>query len=127
MAGRTRTSARKAGSSFERLVADYLKAHVSRYIDRQPKTGNKDKGDLANVEFHILDEVPGRVVVEVKNTARTDLAVWAAEAEAERINADADVGLVVSKRHGRSAPGDQWVHMTLRELAALLSGRRPSE
>ena len=32
--------------------------------------------------------------------------------------------LAESKRHGRGDPLDQWVHMTLRELVALLAGHR---
>lgn len=131
---RTRASAKAAGRNLERLAADYLKQWVSPFIDRRVKTGSKDRGDLANVRFWgnpasastpPTEQLP--VVVECKNTARIALAEWAAEAEAERINDGADVGLIVSKRHGRSAPGDQWVHMTLRDLATLLSGRRPQD
>ena len=83
---RTRQSAKKAGSSFERLVADYLRDHVDDRIDRRPKTG---------------------------------------EAEIERGNDDALVGVVVHKRHGRAAAGEQFVTMRLADFAALLSGERP--
>lgn len=65
-----------------------------------------------------------RVVIECKNTTRTDLAGWMSEAEDERGNDDALVGLVVHKRHGKGDPLDQWVHMTVRELVAILAGQR---
>lgn len=117
---RTRQSARAAGTRTERQIADYLAVHIDDRIDRRVKTGSKDRGDIAG-----LRHMGGRVVVEVKNTARIDLAGWAAEAELERLNDDANVAVVMSKRHGRGAPGDQWVHMTLRDFVALLTGERP--
>ena len=117
---RSRRSAKAAGSSFERLVADYLAASVDDRIDRRVKTGARDKGDVAGVRVH-----GQRVVIEAKNTARINLGSWAAEAEVERVNDDALVGLVVHKRHGKGQAGDQWVTMTLADLAALLTGTRP--
>jgi hypothetical protein len=64
------------------------------------------------------------VVVEIKDTTRLDLAGWAAEAEAERVNDSALVGVVLHKRHGVSDPGRQWVSMTVADFAALLTGTR---
>ena len=117
---RTRQSAKKAGSSFERLVADYLRDHVDDRIDRRPKTGAKDRGDIGG-----LRTVHGRIVAECKNTYRTCLSEWVGEAEIERGNDDALVGVVVHKRHGRAAAGEQFVTMRLADFAALLSGERP--
>ncbi|TMZ67660.1 hypothetical protein EMG21_28645 [Klebsiella pneumoniae] len=119
---RSRASAKKAGSAFERLVADYLASHIDDRIDRRPRTGTKDRGDIGGVRH-----MGGRVVVECKNTTRISLASWSAEAEAERGNDDALAGLVVHKRHGMAAPGDQWVTLTLADLVALLTGQRPDE
>ena len=116
---RTRTSASKAGSSFERLVADYLAAHVDDRIDRRVKGGSVDRGDIGG-----LRHMGQRVVIECKNTARINLAGWAAEAEIERGNDDAGVAMIAHKRTGRGRPEDQWITMTLGELVALLSGHR---
>ena len=33
-------------------------------------------------------------------------------------------GLIIHKRVGKGAPLDQWVHMTVRELVAILAGHR---
>lgn len=117
---RSRRSAKAAGSSFERLVADYLASVVDDRIDRRVKTGAKDKGDIAGVRVH-----GQRVVLEAKNTARVNLGSWAAEAEVERVNDDALVGLVVHKRHGKGSAADQWVTMTLADFVALTTGVRP--
>jgi hypothetical protein len=116
---RTRASAKKAGSSFERQVADYLALTVDDRIDRRVKNGTKDRGDIGGVRIHGL-----RVVLECKNTAKTSLGTWANEAETERGNDDALAGVIVHKRVGKGKPEDQWVTLTLADFAALLTGNR---
>ena len=113
---RNRASAKKAGTALETQIAAYLAAHVDDRIERRSKGGNKDRGDISG-----LRHMGQRVVVEVKNTARLDLAGWAAEAEIERGNDDAVAGVIISKRHGKGQPGDQWVHMKLRDFVALIT------
>jgi hypothetical protein len=118
---RNRASAKAAGSSFERLIANWLAVHVSEFIDRRVKTGAKDKGDLSGVRAH-----GQRVVIEAKDYGgKYNVGPWLTEADIERGNDDALVGAVVAKRRGTRDPGDQVVIMTLRDLAALLTGRRP--
>ncbi|WP_298045710.1 hypothetical protein, partial [uncultured Citricoccus sp.] len=97
----------------------YLAEHVDDRIERRRLSGSKDRGDVSG-----LRHMGERVVVEVKNTARLDLAGWAAEAETARGNDDAVAGVVVSKRHGKGQAADQWVHMTLADFVALLTGSR---
>lgn len=111
---------RQKGSTFERLVADYLaEALDDDGIDRQVKTGGKDKGDVRGVKVH-----GQRVAVECKNLARLNVAAALAEVEVERGNLDALAGVVVAKRHGKGQAADQLVYMTLADLAALLAGSR---
>ena len=120
---RNRASAKKAGTDFERKVADYLAAHVDDRIDRRVKNGAKDRGDIAG-----LRHMGHRVVIECKNESGTPkLGTWAGEADIERGNDDAIAGLVAHKRHGKGHPGDQWVTCTLRDLVALLTGERPDD
>lgn len=111
---------RQKGSTFERLVADYLKANGFPFADRRVKTGNKDRGDIGGV--HASNQA---IVLECKNTAKINLGVWAGEAETERLNDAALAGMVVHKRHGKGKAGDQWVTLTLADLVALLTGNRP--
>ena len=117
---RSRTSARQAGSRFERQVADCLAAHVDDRIDRRVKTGAKDKGDIAGVRH-----MGGRVVLELKDVTKLSIGTWVNEAEVERGNDDAIAGLVVHKRRGHGDPLDQYVTCTVRDLVALLVGERP--
>ena len=117
---RNRKSAKAAGTKFEQDVATYLRLalHDER-IERRARNGNKDRGDISG-----LIHMGGRIVVECKNTTRTNLAGWATEAEVERGNDDAVAGIVVHKRHGKGQPGDQWVTMTLADFASILTGAR---
>lgn len=118
---RNHRSAKKAGTSFERSIADCLATHVDERIDRRVRTG-KDRGDIAGIRLH-----GQRVVVECKNTTRLALGEWMRETEDERGNDDALLGLIVHKRHGKGDPLDQWCTFTVRELVALLTGQRIEE
>ena len=116
---RSRATAKAAGARFERITADYLAQHVDDRIDRRVKTGANDRGDHAGVRCQ-----GQRIVHECKDRARVSISDALAEVEVERGNDDALAGVVIHKRTGKSAPGDQLVTMTLRDYAALLSGVR---
>ena len=116
---RSRTSAKAAGRSFERLIADYLATHVDDRVDRRVKTGSKDRGDISG-----LRHMGQRIVIECKNTTKIALGTWANQAEVERGNDDAVAGIIAHKRHGKGGAADQWVTMTLADLVALLTGSR---
>ncbi|MEV0085243.1 hypothetical protein [Saccharopolyspora sp. NPDC050642] len=121
---RTRSSAKAAGARFERTIADYLAEQVDDRIDRRTKNGAKDRGDIGGVRLSPALR-GGRIVVECKDSARVQLAAWAAEAETERGNDDAVAAVIVHKRHGIADPGKQWVTCTVADLVALLTGERP--
>lgn len=119
---RTRSSAKAAGTRTESAVAAYLNCHVDNRIERRRQTGAKDRGDISG-----LRTTHGqRIVVEVKDCARVDIGPWLNEAELERGNDDALAAVVVAKRHGKGAPADLLVMMTLADLTALLTGTRPT-
>ncbi|PYY32377.1 hypothetical protein [Curtobacterium sp. MCBD17_030] len=109
---------KQKGTAFERAIADYLKsAMADDRIDRAPLHGKNDVGDISGVVSPF-----GRIVLELKNHNRQELAVWVDEAETERGNADALVGVVVHKRRGKGWPGDQYVTLTVDGLVKLLGG-----
>lgn len=121
--GRNRKSAKGAGTRFETLVAGYLAQQLDDdRIERRSKNGAKDRGDVGSVRH-----MGQRVVVECKEYGgQFKVGPWLAEAEIERGNDDAGVGLVVAKRRGTTNPGEQVVMMTLADLASLLTGERPA-
>lgn len=117
---RSRATAKQAGASFERSIADDLAAKVDDRIDRRVKTGAADKGDIAGLRVH-----GRRVVLECKDYGGRILAAeWLREAETERANDGALAGVVVAKRRGTRAPGQQYVLMTIDNLVALINGDR---
>lgn len=119
---RNRRSAKQAGSLFESQVAWFLAdALDDDRIERRARNGSKDRGDISGVRC-----IAGRVVVECKDVRKMALSGWVDEAEVERGNDDAAVGVVVHKRLGKGAKnmGEQYVTMTLADLAVLLGGTR---
>ena len=117
---RNRASAKAAGSRFERAIADYLATVLDDdRIDRRPKAGAKDRGDIGGLRVH-----GQRIVAECKDTARMSLPAWTKEAHIEAGNEDALVGVVISKRQGVGDPARQWVHMELRDLVSLITGQQ---
>jgi hypothetical protein len=119
--GKTQMNRSQAkGSAFERQIADYLQTALEDdHIDRRVKNGAKDRGDISGVRIHNQ-----RLVIECKNTARTELPAWTNEAHLEAGNDDALVGLVIHKRRGHTDPGKQFVAMTVDDLCALITGER---
>lgn len=116
---RVRSSAKAAGARFERQVADFLRVRLDDdRIDRRVKRGQHDRGDIGGVRTIR----GGRVVVECKDVAKLDLSGWLREAERERGNDDALLGVVAHKRRGVADPGQQYVTMTLEAFAVLLEG-----
>jgi len=121
---RNRQSAKKAGSSFERLIADYLKIALNdSRIDRKVRTGARDTGDIANVKTI----QGGDVTLELKDYGgQFKVTEWLREAETERINAYAEIGVVIAKRRGVTSPDKQVAFMTVETLAYLLGGVSPA-
>ena len=103
---------------FERSVADYLRDELDDRIDIRPKNGRNDRGDIGGVRTPRGE----RVVIECKNHQAMSLGPWLTEAERERGNDDARIGVVVHKRHRTANPGEQFVTMTLADIVLLLDG-----
>ena len=118
---RNRNSAKAAGQRFESLVTRYLRATLDDdRIERRRMSGANDRGDISG-----LRHMGQRIVVECKDYGgRLMPGPWVEEAEVERLNDSAGVGIVVAKRRGTTAPGEQFVLMTLADLVALLTGSR---
>lgn len=119
---RNRASAKKAGTDTETGVARFLAARLNDdRIERRTKNGPKDRGDIASVRL----PRGGRIVIEVKDHAgQVKVKPWLDEAELERGNDDAAIGVVVFKRSGVgwTRAGEQGVLMTLETFARLLEG-----
>ena len=117
---RSRRSAKQAGAAAETAIARYLAESLNDdRIERRTRNGAKDRGDIGGLRIH-----GQRLVVEAKNCARTDLAGWIAEAQVEAGNDDALAGIVISKRKGTTDVSRWYVHMSVAELVAIITGQR---
>jgi hypothetical protein len=105
------SASKKKGTAAETAVVEYLRASGFTQAERRTLNGAKDRGDIAGL--------PG-VVIEVKNCARQDLGAWIAEAELERDNDHASLGVVWHKRRGKGQPAGWFVTMSGDQFAALL-------
>lgn len=125
---RNRASAKQAGSAQERVIADYLKEVTNNDdIDRAPRHGVRDIGDIANLKFR-----GHRIAIEVKDCKHEyctkcnrvtgmKLAEWTKEAIDEADNYNALAGFAVVKRRGVTDPSKQWVIGTLDQLVSLIN------
>lgn len=117
---------KQKGTAAETAVVRWLNDNGQPAAERRALHGSADKGDVANVfarrpfrsgDGYTLDAV----VIEVKNCARTELAVWVDELEAEMRNAGADLGAVIHKRRGKSDPGQWFATLPFHVLIRLLN------
>lgn len=99
------------GSAAEASVVQYLQAMGFAQAERRLAGSATDRGDIAGL--------PG-VVIEVKNCARQELAAWVGEAEVERDNDNANLGVVWHKLRGKGHPADWFVTMSGAQFTALL-------
>lgn len=99
------------GTSAESAVVQYLQAMGFTQAERRTLNGAYDRGDIAGI--------PG-VVIEVKNCARQELASWVGEAERERDNDRASLGVVWHKLRGKAHPSKWFVTMSGEQFVNLL-------
>ena len=105
------SAAKKKGTAAETAIVNYLRAMGFVQAERRSLNGSYDRGDIAGLPS---------VVIEVKNCARQELGAWVAEAEAERDNDGASLGVVWHKRRGKGDPADWFVTMSGAQFANLL-------
>lgn len=124
--GRSLKTAKQAGATMESRTVDYLRwALNDDRIERRHLAGAKDRGDIAGVRYQ-----GHRVVIECKNTAAMNVSQHLREAETERGNDDALIGVVVQKRprigiETREGQARQLVMMTQESFALMLNDGLP--
>lgn len=117
---RNHRSAKNAGTKFETLMAGWFATRLGDdRIERRTKNGARDRGDLTGIRTIR----GGRVVAELKDYAgAVKVKPWLDEAEVERANDDALIGVVIVKRARVAEPSEQLVMMTAETFAVLLEG-----
>lgn len=91
------------GDRFERDLVAFMRANGVPHAERALGAGRRaDQGDILGL--------PG-IAIQAKDRAELRFSEWLAQAERQRANARADLGVVVAKRKGRPA-GESYVVMT---------------
>lgn len=106
------SKSKQKGTLAETAVADYLKQTFPT-VERRTLSGANDKGDIAGVP---------NCVVEVKNQRTYKIHEWMKETETERINAEADLGILVIKPNGVgvSKVNQWWAVVSLETITKLI-------
>ncbi len=114
------SASKRKGTAWESAIVDYLRGVGAVHAERRALNGAKDRGDVAGIPS---------VVIEAKSAARVELAAWLDEAEAERDNDGANIGVVWFKRRGKTNPRQGFVLMDGATLVHLLAeaGYLPGE
>lgn len=106
---------KQKGAEAENQVAEAYRNDGYREADRRPRNGKNDRGDIGGVP---------QICTEVKNEASYagKLSLWLAEAETERENASAALGVVWHKKKGTTNPLEWYVTMTGETWLEVLKG-----
>ncbi len=105
------SAAKAKGTMAETAIVRYLNERGVLCV-RNPPQGVKDKGDVN------LLTLP--VIIEVKNHRTMSLAEWLDEAQAEKVNASAEIGIVAHKRLRQGNPAAWYATLTMEDLVTLL-------
>lgn len=106
------SKSKQKGTLAETAVAEFLKQTFPA-VERRTLSGANDKGDIAGVP---------NCVVEVKNQRTYKIHEWMKETETERINAEADLGILVIKPNGVgvSKVNQWWAVVSLETITKLI-------
>lgn len=99
------------GTQWESALVAYLIAQGWPHCERRALNGSLDRGDIAGV---------AGVMIEAKNCKAITIPAWIDEAQAQKANSGAAVGIVWWKRRGKTDPGQGFVSMTGAQFVELL-------
>jgi hypothetical protein len=101
------------GTKWATAIVDFLRDNGVPYAEKRNQCGSRDRGDIAGIPL---------VVVEAKDDPSLSVQAMLREAEAERVNDRADIGVAWTKVRGKASAGDGIVHMTPATFLFLLQG-----
>lgn len=102
---------KQKGTAAETAVVNFYRSKYWPNAERRTLSGANDRGDVAGVIG---------IVTEVKDCKEMNLSGWLKEAERERLNDNADYGVVWHKKRGTTDPGQWYVTMTGDQFAELI-------
>lgn len=96
------SKSKQKGTAAETAVVKWLSGKRRNKIERRSLNGANDRGDITGIP---------KVVIEVKNHARMELAEWVRELQTEMANDNAETGVVIHKKRGTTDVGEWYATM----------------
>ena len=98
------------GTATETGIVKYLRSHGFPHAERRPLSGALDRGDILVCPGVIIEAKSGNAAAHASDG---QVQKWLDETERERVNANAVIGLLVTKRKGVSdqRAGEFWAHL----------------
>jgi hypothetical protein len=114
------------GTKGERAVVNVLTEYFPE-ADRRAMQGRFDHGDVINTGIFCFEVKAGEQAKNMKGSREVQegkLITWFAQTEAERVNAGATYGVLVTQRGGYSEAnaGKWWCWVTASTYAAIVGG-----
>jgi len=124
-APKRRNKSGEIGTRTATAVARYLTANGWPYAERRTLKGSHDQGDITGTPG-ICWEVKGGQAA--KTASDGQIAAWLDETERERVNARADIGVLVVQRAGIGAAncGRWWAIIPWAQVYHLMVGPNPA-
>ena len=106
------------GTAAESAVTRYAQDNGFPDAERVALAGMLDRGDVRLCRGVIVEVKSGEAAVTASDRL---IGEWLDETEAERVNAGASVGILVTKRRavGHARAGQWWAHVRMAELRVL--------
>lgn len=107
------------GTQAETAIVAFLRGNGFAGAERRALAGAFDLGDITGCGPIVVESKAGNAAA---NASDGQVAKWLAETEVERVNADADYGLLVMKRAGigPARAGDWWCVLPTWQFLELL-------
>lgn len=115
------TRSRGIGTGGENDVVKYLIPNGFPYAERRALHGSKDLGDITGTPGLVWEVKCGKAAETAGDAL---IEKWMAETEAERVNANADIGVLITKRkgYGSTRVGDWWAWLPSWQALAVAGG-----
>ena len=105
------------GTAAETALVRWLRVNGWPHAERRALTGSHDQGDVTGCPGLVWEAKAGDAADRASDA---QVRAWLTETETERVNARADIGILVLRRRGKASPGDWWAVVDASVIAELM-------
>lgn len=111
------------GTAAETALVRYLRVNGWGNAERRALHGNTDLGDVTGCPLLVFECKAGK---QAHRPGDALMKSWLAQAEQERLNAGADIGILVIKTSGAADPSRWLAVLPADALCYLITGEQPT-